>query len=127
MKSHQLICLSILFMCGAVMAQTNPFPFVSQLSPVSGLPGSSGFTLHVQGSGFVTGAVVNWNGSPRATQVLSSTAVTATISATDLAKVGTALVTVTNPAPGGGTSNAANFPVRRTWSGVAMALEPQVI
>jgi hypothetical protein len=126
MKSLQLICLSIVSMCVAVMAQ-NPRPFVSELSPVSALPGGSGFTLHVQGTGFVTGAVMNWNGSPRTTQVLSSTAVTATISATDVAKVGTALVTVTNPAPGGGISNSANFPVRRTWTGVAMALEPQVI
>src|SRR5579859_3816209 len=127
MKSFHLICLSILFLCVAATAQTNGVPFVSQLSPVSALPGASGFTLHVEGSGFAAGAVVNWNGSPRTTQVLSSTAATATISATDVAKVGTALVTVTNPAPGGGNSNPANFPVRRKWSGVAMALEPQVI
>ncbi|MFQ5778452.1 MAG: hypothetical protein ACE5IP_10650 [Terriglobia bacterium] len=37
--------------------------------------------------------------------------VTAAISAEDIARAGTADVTVVNPPPGGGTSNAATFTI----------------
>ena len=55
--------------------------------------------------------MVNWAGSPRATTFVSATEITATINAADIAKAGTFKVTVTNPAPGGGTSAASNFVV----------------
>src|SRR5439155_12092815 len=68
---------------------------------------SAGFALTVNGTGFVSGAVVKWNGSPRTTTFVSGSRLTAPILATDIAKAGTASVTVVNPTPGGGTSNPA--------------------
>jgi len=54
---------------------------------------------------------VRWNGAARTTTVVSATQLTAAISATDVATAGTASVTVLNPTPGGGTSNAQTFTV----------------
>ncbi len=109
-------------MCGGVNAQ-NAVPFLNQsLSPASVAPGSKAFTLTVNGSGFASSAVVNWNGSARLTEVISSDQLKATINASDVAKAQTAWITVTNSAPGGGTSNVIFFPVRGKSSSLGMAV-----
>ncbi len=83
----------------------NPVPATTRLSPASAIVGGSGFTLTVSGSNFVNGSTVLWNGSNRSTTFVSSTKVRAAIPASDIAATGTAAVTVSNPAPGGGTSS----------------------
>ena len=88
------------------------FPAIlSSLSPANATAGGVGFTLTVFGSGFVLGSVVQWNGSNLTTTFVSATQLTATIPATNIAAAGTARVTVFNPAPGGGTSNALTFTI----------------
>jgi len=90
----------------------NPLPTITSLSPASATVGGPAFTLTVNGTDFVDGAsTVRWNGSDRATTYVSSTQLTASISAADIATVGTASVTVFNSAPGGGTSNAMTFTI----------------
>ena len=89
----------------------NPLPILTGLAPGSAVRGSASLTLTVSGSGFVSGAVVQWNGESRTTSFVSPTQLTAQITATDLAVVGTAQVTVVNPSPGGGVSNALAFSV----------------
>ena len=59
----------------------------------------------------MTGSTVGWNGSARPTTFVSATVLQATIGASDIAAAGTIAVTVVNPAPGGGTSNAVTFTV----------------
>jgi len=105
-----------------VLAQTNPVPFVSQiLDPASVQPGGKAFVLTVNGTGFASTAVINWNGSPILTSVESASRLTARISAAKVRKAGTASITVTNPGPGGGTSNVVYLPIRQLFSTVAMA------
>src|SRR5208282_5667077 len=90
----------------------NPVPIVFQpLVPSTAAPGGAGFTLTVNGAGFVPGAAINWNGSPRTTTLGSGTRVTGAISASDITTFGGATVTVTNPGLGGGTSNVAYFQI----------------
>ncbi|MBZ5659193.1 MAG: FG-GAP-like repeat-containing protein [Acidobacteriia bacterium] len=104
----------------SLSAQNNPVPFVhSPLSPASAAPGTAGLTLAVNGAGFVNGAVVNWNGSARPTTFVSSAKLTAAIPASDLAAAATIPVTVTNPSPGGGASNAVLFEVTTPASTLA--------
>jgi hypothetical protein len=93
------------------LAVNNPVPAITTLSPAAATVGGAAFTLTVNGTGFVNGAVVNFGGAARATTFVSATQVTAAILAADIAVTGTIPVTVTNPAPGGGTSVAANFNV----------------
>ena len=52
---------------------------------------------------------MRWNGSDRATTYVNDTQLSASIPGADIATAGSASVTVFNPAPGGGTSNAVAF------------------
>jgi hypothetical protein len=85
----------------------NPLPATTSLSPASVAWGGTGFTLTVNGSNFVQSSTVNWNGSGLPTTYVSATQLQATVPAADCTAVGTDQVTVTSPAPGGGTSSPA--------------------
>ena len=112
-----------LILCGSLLAQTNPVPFVNQpLVPDAANPGGGGFTLTVNGTGFVPGSVVKWNKSARSTTFISRSQLTAAISASDVANPNTAAVTVANPGPGGGNSNVADFVVALSAPDVATLL-----
>jgi hypothetical protein len=90
---------------------TNAPPAISSFSPPSITAGGSTFTLTVNGSGFTTGSVVYWNSLARNTTLVSSSQVTAQILSGDIAAGGLAAVQVYAPAPGGGLSAAASYPV----------------
>jgi uncharacterized protein YjdB len=90
---------------------SNPAPAATALTPASALAGSGPVLLVVTGTGFVPGALVQWNGQPRATTWQSTTQLHAQISAVDVSQVGGAQVTVVNPAPGGGASAALTFTI----------------
>ena len=90
---------------------TSPPPTATALSPASTRAGFGALTLTVTGTGFNGSSVVEWNGAARPTQVISSTKINASISASDVAAVGTASVRVTTPPPGGGTSSALTFTI----------------
>ena len=127
-RSLRFACLFAIFVSTTLLAQKNPVPLVNEpLVPESAKPGSGGFALTVNGTGFASGAIVNWNGSPRTTEIISSSQLKATIKAADVAKAGTASVTVVNPVPGGGTSSVVYFPIREPLSSVALAAHPTPI
>jgi hypothetical protein len=90
---------------------SNPVPTLTSLSPTSAAVGGAAFTLTVNGSKFISSSVVRWGGQNRTTTYVSSTQLTAAISATDIATTGTVKVTVFNPSPGGGTSNSLDFTI----------------
>src|SRR5262249_25683292 len=94
-----------------VNSSLNPLPTITSLSPAQALVGSSAFTLTVGGSGFIASSVVKWNGANRTTTYVSPTSLQAAITASDLASIGTATVSVQNPAPGGGTSGTLSFSI----------------
>jgi fimbrial isopeptide formation D2 family protein/uncharacterized repeat protein (TIGR01451 family) len=98
-------------MTNAITVIDNPVPSISSISPVSQNIGGGAFVLTVNGSDFANGAVVRFAGSDRATTYVSPTQLTASIAASDLTAMGAFNITVFNPAPGGGTSNAQTFTV----------------
>jgi len=88
----------------------NPAPTITSLSPTSASAAGAAFSLTVTGTGFASGvSTVNWNGQARATTYVSSTQLTAAITASDIAAAGTDSVSVSNSAPGGGNSNSVPF------------------
>jgi hypothetical protein len=91
--------------------QPNPVPSVTTLAPAGATTGGTAFILTVNGSNFIDGSEVQWNGSARITSFISSTQVTSQITAADIQAVGTYQVSVVNPAPVGGESNKVNFVV----------------
>ncbi len=102
--------------CGGGSSSTplptpNPAPTLEGLTPASALAGQGSLTLNAQGSGFIASSVLNWNGAPLPTTLLSPNQLSASVPASDLAQPGIVALTVTNPAPGGGTSSAQTFQV----------------
>jgi uncharacterized protein (TIGR03437 family) len=88
----------------------NPVPVLSSLKPASAAVGGPGFLLTVNGTGFVTGATLRWNGVDRPSN-LASGGLVSSILAGDVAAPGIAQVTVANPPPGGGVSNVLPFTI----------------
>src|SRR5271155_393698 len=86
-------------------------PTITTILPTSSVAGGAAFTLTINGTNFVAASMVNFGGAAPATTFVNSTQLTAAIPASSVASTGTPAVTVTNPAPGGGTSNAINFTV----------------
>ena len=88
-----------------------PVPVITGLDPSAVLAGSPAFSLNVLGSGFLQGATVQWNGVDHATTFVSSAELRAVITANDVVSPIRVPVTVTNPGPDGGSSNALVFVV----------------
>ena len=84
-------------------------PIINSLVPASASGGGPAFTLTVNGTDFVSGAVVRWNGADRTTTFVNSGQLTATIPAADIAVPGDSIVAVANP--GGVTSTGAFFTI----------------
>lgn len=85
---------------------TNPAPAISSLTPAFLSAGGAAFSITVNGAGFTPASIVSWANTPLATQYLSGTQLTAKIPAANIAQPGIADLTVQNPPPGGGASNA---------------------
>ncbi len=81
---------------------------VTGLRPSSAKVGGPAFTLTVDGTGFLSSDVIQWNGFSRATTYVSPTQLQASIPASDLATAGTANVTV---ARGTTSSNTLPFTI----------------
>ncbi len=86
-------------------------PTIILISPNSVVAGGAAFTLTINGTNFVAASTANFGGAAPTTTFVNSTQLTAAIPASSIASTGTLAVTVTNPAPGGGTSNPMNFAV----------------
>ena len=122
--------LSLVFLagCGSSTTQplnnqpppsgSNPTPTINAISPTTTTAGSAAFTLTINGTNFVAASTVNFGGTAPATTFVSATQLTAAIPAAAIASTGTPAVTVSNPAPGGGTSNAMNFTITSAMSSV---------
>ena len=73
-------------------------PALTSMSPEIAPAGSNDATLTVTGANYSGTAVVMWNGTALDSIATSSTQITATIPAADLASPGTAIVSVSDPA-----------------------------
>jgi hypothetical protein len=112
----------------SLLSSTAPIPLIYQpLVPDAIRPGATGFTLTVNGTGFLSGSVVKWNGSSRTTTFVNNSRLTASIPASDVAKAGTASVMVVNPSPSGGTSNTVFFEVTKTTTYAALTTPSFVV
>jgi hypothetical protein len=90
----------------------NPNPSATTLSPATVTSPGPNTWVNVSGSNFVPGSVALWNGSPRTTVFVNSRQLRVAIAVADLATPQTATIQVTNPVPGGGTSEALTFSVK---------------
>ena len=108
---------------GDVFSREVPFtigrpPVITSLNPDSAIAGGPGFTLVVWGSGFLPGAVVQWDGVPLPTTFVSDTQLTASVAAVLIAVQRTVGIGVTVP---GGISNTVAFDIR--WPSPSIATQ----
>jgi uncharacterized protein (TIGR03437 family) len=82
---------------------------VTTLNPATVAGSGAAFTLTVTGTGFVTGAAVQWNTTALTTTFVSSTQLTAAVPANTAVGSGTASIVVMNP--GGALSTAVKLPI----------------
>jgi hypothetical protein len=85
-----------------------PPPVITSLSQTSATAGGADFTLTVTGTGFTSGAVVNFGTNALATTFVSATQLTAAVPANLLLTLGTYAISVVQS---GTTSNTENFAV----------------
>jgi DNA-binding beta-propeller fold protein YncE len=96
----------------------NPVPAVTSISPewvFSHGAASQQFTLIVTGTNFIDGAMVRVDGDDRPTHFVSGTQLKATLFGSDSVLPTSLGVSVINPAPGGGESNALPFVVKQLY------------
>ena len=86
----------------------NPLPVVRDLLPPVAVEGAS-VTVRIIGRGFTPSSVVKFDGRAAGTRWVSSTELAATLAPQQTARVGTFLVTVETPKPGGGSSEPVEF------------------
>ena len=92
----------------------NAVPTLLSLSPQSTLAGSPSLTITVNGSNFSTGSTVVWDGTSLPTTFVGVNQLTATVDASLLVSAGSADVSVSNSAPGGGVSGLSPFSIFQT-------------
>jgi subtilisin family serine protease len=103
-----------------------PGPTISSLSTSSALVGSFSFQLTVNGTGFVDGSTVYWNGQAvQFTVFVGPNTLVAPVFTQELSSPGTAQVTVKNPPPGGGISNAVPFAIQSPPAGASYPVASQ--
>jgi hypothetical protein len=86
----------------------NPPPVVRDLLPPVVVEGAI-VTVRILGRGFTPSSVVRFDGRAIPTRWVSATEMAATLTAQQTGRVGTFLVTVDTPKPGGGTSEPVEF------------------
>lgn len=96
---------------GVTTPPGNPVPSITSLSPAQQAVGSQSQTLTIDGSGFLSSSTVSYNGIPHTVQYVSGSQISISLTAGDLAAMGTYPVVAANPTPGGGNSNPVNFSV----------------
>jgi trimeric autotransporter adhesin len=104
----------------------NPTPSIASITPASLVAGSASQTITVAGSGFITSTVVSFNGTALTTTYVSGTSVTAVLPGSAIAADGTEKITVSNPAPGGGTSPVQSYSITVPTPGVTSLLPQSV-
>ncbi len=81
---------------------------ITSLFPSSATAGGAAFTLTVNGTGFSSGAAVNWAGAALATTYIGPTQLSALVPSSLIAPAGTAAITVTS---GNVTTGATKFTI----------------
>jgi hypothetical protein len=100
----------------------NAAPTITTLNPATVPAGSPDRALTITGTGFVSTSTARSNGILVMTTYVTPTTLSVIVPSGHLVNPGSVAITVTNPAPGGGTSAAKNLIVGCDTSGVDVAL-----
>lgn len=106
---------------GVSVNQDDPAPpTVVNLDPGSVAPGGGSFSLTVNGTNFISGSVVEWDGTALSTTFISESQLTAAVPAAMISSAGMTTISVVNP--GGSASAGTIFQIQA--GPVAAAVAP---
>jgi hypothetical protein len=100
----RITALPLLVTTTLVFNVNNPAPVVTSMSPTSIGAGASGVLLIIGGSGFNSSTTVTADGTPLSVSSATGTNLNASVPGSLLAFGDTLTISVSNPAPGGGTA-----------------------
>ncbi len=89
----------------------NPMPIVYAVTPNSANAVSGNMAVIITGANFVPGSMAKWNNLYRSTMFTDAGRLTVILTAADLEKSGSFVISISNPPPGGGNSNGVFFTV----------------
>ncbi len=89
----------------------NPMPSITGFSPMSAVAGTAAQTLTINGTNFITGATVSYNGVGHPATFVNGMQLTIQLSMADQMNAGSFPVVVTNPPPSLGPSTPVDFSV----------------
>lgn len=100
----------------------NPAPSLTAIGPSTVPVGTADTTITLSGASFIPGSTARANGAALATGYVSASQLTALVPSSYFMHPGNVSITVTSPAPGGGTSGAQALVVGCDTSGVDVSL-----
>ena len=96
-------------------------PSITSLSPASLLAGSAPQSLTINGTGFLPVSTVTYNAIPHTPIFVSASQLLIFLTSSDLSTASAFPVVVTNPAPGGGSSNTFAFSVSAATTSIGVS------
>lgn len=113
----------------ATFTIANPnLPTITAISPASTTQNAASFTLTITGTNFVANTKVNvGTATPRNATIVDSTHLTVPIFTSDITKIGNVAISVTTPAPNGGTSTVMNLAVVSANAPKLTSINPQTV
>ena len=94
-----------------VAPANNPAPTITTISPTGVLAGSPSQTLTVTGTGYISSTAAALNGAALQTTYVSATSLQVAVPASALAAGQVANLVLSNPSPGGGSSDPSKFSI----------------
>jgi hypothetical protein len=88
-----------------------PVPTLTAVIPNTGTVGRQSMTVTLTGTNFIPQTTATVGGQGRIVTYVNSTTLKVALISNDLAALGTKPIVVTNPTPGGGTSNSVSFTI----------------
>jgi hypothetical protein len=107
---------------GLIVTVNNPVPTTTGVTPNSIAIGSTSTQITVTGTNFVSTSVVKWNGASLVSTYVNPSTMKATVPSTSLTATTAGIVTVGDPAPGGGASNAQVIEVTKSGASTSESL-----
>ena len=95
-------------------------PVITGIAPGVIAAGAGATTVTISGTNFRTGATAQWNGANRSATFVSSTSMTISLTASDVASTGVGTITVTNPGASG-KSNGLSVAVVAAGASLSIA------
>jgi trimeric autotransporter adhesin len=94
-----------------VAPANNPAPTITSISPTGVLAGSPSQTLTVTGTGYISSTAATLNGAALQTTYVSATSLQVGVPTSALAAGQVANLVLSNPSPGGGSSDPSKFSI----------------